>query len=479
MKDMNPSANARRAPSFPLTLLLVSVLTACATPPVPGPSSLPVAPAWPVAVPATLGGDNPVAASLSWRSFFTEPPLQHLITLALANNRDLRVAALNVEKTQAQYQIQRAEALPIVRINTADTRQRVISSSSNQGNSSQQFSVNLGIAAYELDFFGRMQSLREQALEQYLATAAAQRSVQISLVAQVASAYYALAADQERLQLAQETWRNQSATLQMNQQRFELGATTLQSVNQARVGAEGARGDVALFTARVAQQQNTLTLLLGTPPPATLLPQGLPGGDSVLHPLSVGLPSSLLQARPDILALEHQLKAANANIAAARAAFFPSIVLTTSIGTSSTELFGLFKSPAHIWSFIPQISLPIFDGGRSEANLKVAQANRNVLLAQYEKAIQTAFAEVADALAERSAQGERLAAGEALLAASIENQQLSEARFSRGADSYLPVLEAQRTRYSAQQNLLALRQARLGNQITLYKALGGGAQDAE
>lgn len=417
------------------------------------------------------------AATQGWREFISDAKLQKLIALALQNNRDLRVAALNVEKTQAQLQIQQADLLPTIKAGAAESAQRISTgqASATSNALTRTYTANVGFSAYELDFFGKVRSLGDQALQQYLATDEARRSAQISLVAQVAGTYLALAADMQRRDLAAATLQSQMDSLKLNQRRFELGATSRLTVTQAQTTVEAARGDLANYRGRVVQDENALTLLLGSALPTDLLPAPALSSVTALQAVPAGLPSDLLQLRPDILAAEHQLKAANANIGAARAAFFPSITLTSSAGLASNALSGLFKSGSYAWSFLPQISLPIFDSGRNAANLQVAKINRDISVAQYDKAIQTAFREVADALALQGVLDEQLAAQRALVDASAESFKLSDARFQKGADSYLTVLDAQRSLYAAQQNLIGVRLARETNLVTLYKALGGGA----
>lgn len=323
-----------------------------------------------------------------------------------------------------------------------------------------------------------MRSLKEQALQQFLSTAEARRSTHISLVAEVATAYLTLAADQQLLQLAQSTLSSQGDSYRLQQRSFELGVASQLSLRQAQTTVETARVDVERYTAQVAQDRNALVLLVGTQVPAELLPQALPDGASVdgnvLASVPAGLPSQLLQRRPDILEAERNLRAANANIGAARAAFFPSISLTASTGSSSSSLSNLFDSGTRAWSFVPTLTLPIFNAGRNRANLDMAKANRDIEVAQYEKAIQSAFREVSDALAQRETLGRQLQAQQALVDATADSYRLSQARFERGVDSYLQALDAQRALYSAQQNLITTQLSRFTNLATFYKAMGGG-----
>lgn len=416
------------------------------------------------------------AADLDWRDFFADAHLRELIALALNNNRDLRVAILNIEQARAQYRVQDAQRLPTVSATGSSTAARTPAglSGSGQAVTSHQYSANLGISAYELDLFGRVRNLSSQALEKFLATEEARRVTQISLVAEVTSAYLAWGADIERLELARETLRSQSESYLLTQTRVELGSASGLTLRQLQTSVESARVDVARYTGQVAQDQNALALLLGTSVPEALAPEVLGDTLNALPELPAGVPSDLLLRRPDLLQSEHQLKAATANIGAARAAFYPRISLTASAGSSSAELSNLFKAGSGSWSFIPLISLPIFDGGANQANLDSAMAGRDIAIAQYEKAIQTAFREVADALAQRSAVGEQLQAQNALVDASADVLRMSQARFDRGVDSYLDVLDAQRSWYGARQALISTRLARLTNGVTLYKSLGGG-----
>lgn len=420
---------------------------------------------------------SPAAAAIGWESFFTDAGLRQLIALALANNRDLRVTGLNIEKARAQYQIQRADLFPAVDASVSGSNQRTPASLSATGKVAvtHQYSAGLGFAAYELDFFGRISSLKEQALYQFLATEEARRSAQISLVAEVASAWLTLAADGERRQLAEETLRSQQESFLMSQRRFELGAASELDLRQAQSSVEAARADLARYTAQVALDRNALVLLLGSEiPPQLLQPRSL-GAISALAPIPAGIPSALLQQRPDVLQAERQLQAANASIGAARAAFFPSITLTASAGNASNQLSELFAAGSGSWSFVPKINLPIFNAGRLNANLAVARAEEQIALAQYEKTVQTAFREVADALVQLAPLNDQLAAQRALVEASSASYRLSRARFDSGVDSYLVVLDSQRAQYAAQQNLISVRLSALANQVTLYKVLGGGA----
>lgn len=439
----------------------------------------PVPDTWPGSKETTVKDAQPpqkAVADIPWQDFFVDKQLGKLIELALKNNRDLRIAALNIERSQAMYQIQRADLLPKLDASAGANFQRVPETLSSTGRAmtTEQYNVGLGIASYELDLFGRVRSLKDQALEQYLSTEQARRSVQISLVSQVAATYLALAADGERLKLAKDTLANQHESYKLTKSRFEAGVSSSLDVNQAQTTVDAARVDIARYTTLVTQGENALNLVVGSQVPVELFPQALSESLTSLKDLAPGLPSTVLLGRPDIQQAEGQLKGVNANIGAARAAFFPRITLVSSVGFGSDELSSLFKGGAFAWSFAPRISLPIFDGGANKANLKVAEVDRDIAVAQYEKAIQNAFREVADAMAQRATIDEQLAAQQSLTDAASESYRLSQARFDKGIDNYLTVLDSQRSLYGAQQNLISTRLSRLANLVTLYKVLGGG-----
>ncbi len=440
---------------------------------------LPVADNWPSgpAYKGTAGHSGPAVAEIRWQEFFTDPRLRQLISLALDNNRDLKMAAINIEKSRALYQIQRSDLLPKVEASAASNLQRVPADfeSSHQPATIQQDTLGVGISSYELDFFGRVRSLKAQALDQYLATVEARRAAQLSLVSQIAYAYLNLAADRERLRLAQETLSNQQAAFKLVTSRCQAGIASDLDLEQAQTSVDAARLDIARYTTLTAQDENALNLVAGTKVPAELLPSSLAETLTALKDLSPGLPSEVLLSRPDILQAEELLKGANANIGAARAAFFPRITLVSAAGLGSTNLSGLFSSDSFAWSLTPKLSLPIFDAGANRAGLEVSEADKKLAVARYEKAIQTAFREVADALAQRGTIDEQLAAQQSLADASAKSYQLSQARYGKGVDSYLSVLVSQRALYAAQQNLINVRLARLLNLSALYQVLGGGS----
>lgn len=464
--------------SLTLILLASTAVSACTLAPKYERPALPVAQTWstPTSEPAT----SVTAADLDWRQVLVDPRLQGVVDLALKQNRDLRVAVLNIEKARAQYGVQRSALFPGVNGTISEQRSHTPAATSQTGQALEieAYSATIGFTAYELDLFGRVRSLNAQALQSFFATQETSRSVRISLIAETANAWLTLAADQERLALAKDTLTTREDTLRLTQQQVDGGVGSLATLRNAQVQAETARSDVAVYTAQVAQDVNALTLLAGADVPANLLPSQDLASAQILADLPAGVPSDVLARRPDVLAAEHQLQGANANIGAARAAFFPRISLTGSLGSSSGELDGLFKSGAKTWSFTPQISLPIFAGGANVANLNVSKANRDIAVATYEKTVQTAFREVSDALSVRATVADRLAAQERLVVAATDSQRLSQQRRDAGLDSALTLLDSQRTLYSAQQGLITARLARATNLVTLYKTLGGGAPAA-
>jgi len=415
------------------------------------------------------------AAEIGWRNFFPDPRLQSLIAMALANNRDLRVAALRIEEARAEYNIQAADLLPNLDAVATGTRGRTPASVSPTGTSvvSSDYQVGLSLASFELDFFGRVRSLTKAALADYLATEEAQRAAQISLVSEVAKAYLAERAYAEQLGLAQRTLASRSAAYDLSKQRFSVGAESALDLRQDQALLESARVAQLTLAREQAQAWNALELLVGQPltrlPPATLLSQ-----ERIVTDIPPGLPSDLLTQRPDIRSAEQSLRAANADIGAARAAFFPQISLTAGIGTASDQLSGLFDPGSRAWSFAPQMVLPIFEAGRNIANLKVAKVEEKIEVANYEKTIQTAFREVADALVARGLLDQQVEAQRSLLEAQQQRVVLTEQRFKNGIDSSLDVMDAQLDLFSAEQDLVQARLLRLTNAVDLYTALGGG-----
>ncbi len=433
-------------------------------------------------VPASLPGGSaaagvtttPPASDLAWREFFTDPGLRAVIELALANNRDLRIAGLNVEKAQALYRIQRSNLYPGVAVAAGANNSRVPQQMSATGSAYtvEQYSV-LGTASWEIDLFGRLRSLKTSALNQFLATVEARRAAQISLVGAVANGYLLLAADRESLELAQATLEAQRTSYELIRKSRDAGVASDLTLRQAQSQVEAARVDVARYTGLVVTDKDFLDLLAGVQVSADLVPGRL-ASVAELKDISAGLDSGILLQRPDIMAAEYQLKSANANIGAARAAFFPTISLTAAAGTLAPALSALFNAGTGTWSYAPQILQPIFAGGALRANLKSAKVDREIAVAAYEKAIQVAFQEVSDALALRSTLVDQQDGQEALVNALDESYRLSEARFKEGVDSYLGVLVTQQSLYGAQRGLVTTRLARRANQVELFKVLGGG-----
>jgi multidrug efflux system outer membrane protein len=461
---------------FSLLAITAVLFTGCTMAPkytrpaAPVPAGWPSGPAYKEPPPTKAGA---VTAELPWRQFFTDARLQGIIATALKNNRDLRGAALNVERARALYRIQRAELLPRLETGFSASKQHALISGSTGLVTIEQYSANLGISSWEIDFFGRIRSLSNRALEEYFATEQGRRSAQILLVSEVANAYLTLAADRENLKLAQSTLETQQAAYNLIRRRVEVGIAPELDLRQVQTRVETARVDVARYTELVAQDENALNLLAGSSVPAELLPGEL----SAVKPLpdvSPGTSSEVLLRRPDILQAEHLLKAANANIGVARAAFFPRIALTSAVGTASGDLSGLFKSGSFVWNYAPQIVLPIFDA-RIWSGLTATKVEKEIAVAQYEKAIQGAFRDVADALARRGTLGDQMAAQQSLVEATAQAYRLSNARYEKGIDIYLNVLDAQRSLYSAQQGLIAIRLAKLTNQVRLYAVMGGGS----
>jgi len=417
----------------------------------------------------------PEAPDLRWQEFFSDEKLQRLIETALKNNRDLRLAALNVERARAMYGIQRGELLPAVNAVASGSKQWVPADLSATGKRQivEQYSVDLGVFSWEPDFFGRIRSLKARALEEYLATEQARRSAQILLVSSVANAYLTLAADRENLTLSQTTLATQQGAYDLVKRSYDLGLTAELDLYRVQTQVDAARGEVARFRQLAAQDENALNLLVGSPAPGELLPTELSG---VAPPkdVSSGMPSEVLLRRPDVLQAEGLLRAAHADIGAARATFFPRISLTAAVGTASSDLAGLFKSDSGTWSFAPQIVMPIFDT-RTWSALKATKVQREIAVAQYEKAIQNAFKEVADTLAMRGTVDEQVSAQQSLVNAVAAAYRLSNARYDKGIDSYLSVLDAQRSLYAAQQGLVSLRLAKLASHVRLYAVLGGGS----
>jgi multidrug efflux system outer membrane protein len=509
-----------------LGLLMATALTGCNL----APKYVRPAGEVPAALPA--GGTYPAAATdalditrIGWRAFFTDERLRSTIALGLDNNRDLRVAAANVLQARAQYRVARSALLPTLAVSGSATYTNNIQGASGavaggtggtggntgtgagtgvgsgtgtgigtgagsgtgvgagtgaavgSGSSDYQFySLNAGVSAYEVDLFGRVRNLSRAALEQYFATEEAQRSTRISLIAEIATAWMTLASDQDQLRISQESLTSFQQSLELTRAQFRIGVASELEARQAETTYEGARNDIAVLRTRLAQDKNALDLLVGAPVAPALLPQGLGSGDGALQVLPGGISSDVLLRRPDVLEAEHQLIAQNANIGAARAALFPTISLTAAVGTISTALSGLFAGGSFTYTGAPSIGLPIFTGGRLRGNLRSAEAQQQAAVSTYEKAVQTAFREVADALAQRGTIDEQVSAQTARVNAATAALRISDARYRAGVESFLTTLDSQRSAYSAQQQLVTTRLNKQSNLVELYRSLGGGLE---
>lgn len=458
-----------------VTATLATLFTGCSLAPTYERPVAPVAAVYPSAD-ATGATAGPAATEVAWRDFFGDARLQALIGLALTNNRDLQVAALRMERVRALYHIQRTALIPTLNVTANGTRQRIPGDLNASGVPVITNNDNLSaeIPAYELDFFGRVASLRDQVLQQYLATTEAAHAAQISLISAVARQYLVSVALDEQTALAQQTFAAAEEAYSLNRQSFQAGITSELDLRTAEAQREAVRATLAALQQQRDQAVNALTLLVGTPLPADLPPAGSLATQTLIADLPAGVPADLLIRRPDLRAAEHALQAANANIGVARAAFFPSIKLTASAGTASAALDGLFESGSGVWKFAPSITVPIFAAGANRARLDVARIDTRVEVANYEKAIQTAFREVADALAVRRSIDTQIDAQSARVAAAQRRQELSRQRFDAGVDAYVTVLLAQQELFGAQQALIQARLAKLTNLTALYAALGGG-----
>ncbi len=456
-------------------------LALCATALLPGCTLAPAYHRPDAPIPSTYGNmasENGAEGSqnLPWKGFITDSVIRELVELALHNNRDLRIAMLNIERTRGMFRIQAADLLPTISAaGEADiTRTPKDVSQTGQTYISRQYSASLGFSAFELDLFGRIRSLTEQALETYYSTEEEARSAQLALVAEVTAMYLQVVADRELVDVTAATYENRKKMFNLIEKRFESGVVSQLDVNQAKSSMEEARGNLAVYKTSLGQAENALALLLGSPIPANIPEIRTLAEVEPLPDVPEGLPSTLLERRPDIRAAEHMLKGANANIGAARANFFPTISLTGAFGTISDEYYNLFDGGTGFWSFMPQVSLPIFDTGRNIARLRVSEAERDIAVARYEKSIQSAFREVADALTQRLHIEEQLSSAKAFLDATTMSYKLSDARYTTGIDSFLSVLDAQRSQFAAEQNYISTRLLRETNALNLYKSLGGG-----
>jgi multidrug efflux system outer membrane protein len=462
-----------------VALTVFTVLIAgCSLQPVYERPAAPVAATFPIGdaynSPTGAAGTLP-AVDIGWRNFLTDPRLQRLVEIALANNRDLRIATLNVAQTQAQYRIQRSTLFPQVAAFASSSASRTPASVSSAGKATVAHDYSVGLSAsWEIDFFGRVQSLSDQALQQYFATAQAHKAAEILLVSEITDQHLTMLAFDELIAVTQRTLETAQASYKLALLQFQTGTGTELSVRQAETVVEQANANYSVQVRGRAQAENALVLLLGQPLPADLPPSVPLNSQSILADIPAGLPSDLLTRRPDIMQAEAILRGANANIGAARAAFLPTISLTGALGSASSALGGLFKAGSLAWSFLPSITLPIFEGGQLQANLDVATVQKDINIAQYEKAIQTAFREVADGLAARGTYDDEVASLERYVAAQQRSLDLAEIRFRNGVDSYITVLTAQTGLYNAQLTLVSARMARLASLVDLYRALGGG-----
>ena len=466
---MNPTFISSRLAAA----ILAAALAGCSMAPTYQRPEAPVPSTW---NPSSADGPASAAATLDWQSFVTDDGLRRLVTLALDNNRDLRQALLNIEAARAQYRVQRADRLPGINAQGSGTRQRVPGDLNSSGSAGVQsnYQAGLGLTSFEIDLFGRVRSLSDAALQEYLATEASARSAQISLVAEVIQAYLARDSALRRLQVTRQTFESREASLDLTAKRRQAGSATALDYQEALGLAEQARADLERIDREARQAGNALALLVGVGDLGPFLPKGLADGPMLVQEIAAGAPSELLERRPDIVAAEHQLRSRNASIGAARAAFFPSISLTGMFGSSSAELSNLFDSGQRAWSFAPQITLPIFAGGRNTANLDLANACNDIAVAQYEKTVQSAFREVSDALAATDTLRREEASRLALTRSSAQAMQLSEARYRGGVDSHLRYLDAQRRAYADQLSYIEVATQRQAALATLFKALGGG-----
>lgn len=466
----------------PISILVLGISLAplgCTMAPQYARPTAPIPAEWPSGV-AYAGAKTTTNAangcSLAWREFFRDERLRQVIGMSLANNLDLRLAAQNIAEARAKYGIQRAQLLPVIDGSADRIRERVPLDISTTGKpyTTSEYDASLGVASWEIDFFGRIRSLKNAALQEYFATEQGRRSAQISLIASVASTYLALAADRESLSITENTLTTQRETERLVRRQHELGLATRLDLQRVQTQVDAAGRDIAKYDQLIAQDQNALNLLAGAAVPDNLLPAKL-GGVVPPETISAGMPSEVLLDRPDVLQAEAQLKAVNANIGAARANFFPRISLTSAIGASSSQLSDLFKDAGGAWSYAPQIALPIFDS-RTWFALKASKAQKEIAVTSYQNAIQGAFRDVSDALAIQGTVGRQVSAQRSLVDAASDVYRLSDSRYERGIDNYLSVLDAQRSWYAARQELVSLRLAELANDVRLYAVLGGGGQ---
>lgn len=444
-------------------------LAGCQIAPVHDKPGVPVPGSFPSA-----GANAKAAAEIGWREFFQNAELQEVIAQALANNRDLKTAALRIEEARAIYNVQRADQLPTVNATAGVTNSQQLLRG--QAFKSTVYQVGLGLTAFELDYLGRVKNLSNAALAQFFATEEARRTAQIALVGEVAKAWLSERALAEQAVIADRTLKAREASYGLVKQRFDAGVTNALELRQSETLVQSARVAALAYKRQHAQSVNALGLLVGS---SARLPEqkATLSAQAITADIGAGLPSDLLVNRPDIRAAEQRLRSNQANIAAARAAFFPRISLTAVVGLASPQLSDLFDNPTRTWSFAPQLTLPIFDAGRNSANLDLAKVRTNIAVADYEKSIQVAFREVADALDARATLAEEVSAQESVRNAQAARMELAQARYKNGVANYLEVLDAERELYSAEQQLLQTRLLKLTNAVDLYRSLGGGLKE--
>lgn len=464
---------------FPLIpALLVTILTGCNLQPHYERPELPVSKRWGSDDHLKEAPKTALASETGWQTYFVDDQLRQLIGLALENNRDLKVSVLNVESARASFKVERSALVPGISANGSQTSAHLpgnLYSTRSTGHVTyQQYEANLGVSSWEIDFFGRIRSLRDEALEKYLSTEASSRATQITLVSDVVTGYLTLCADNDLLKLTADTLQSQKGTYKLEKQRYEMKVSSEQDLLQAETSVRSAEAELAQYKRQVKQDVNALRLLVGTELPANVADNATLAHGWRFRSLPSGMPSEVLTGRPDIIAAEHTLRAANASIGAARAAFFPNISLTASGGSASESLGHLLEGGTAAWSFVPSLSLPIFDGGRNSANLDIAEISKRIEIANYEKTVQTAFKEVSDALAGQSTYRDELGSRVQDSVANTLYYNLALQRYREGIDNYLNVLVAQQSLYEARKSEISARAGELTQHVTLYKVLGGG-----
>jgi multidrug efflux system outer membrane protein len=462
---LTPSAPRFRGPVLAGTLI-AATLCGCTMMPAYQRPSAPVS----AQFPGLAVTNESRAADIAWGNFFAEERLKSLINLALSNNLDLRVAVLNVEESRAEYRITRSASFPAVEGSGSYARSHAA------GLDTREWNASLGTTAWELDLFGRVRSLNRQALEKYFATAEARRSEQVALIAQVATEYLTLRETEELLALSRQTLQAVRESYTLNKATFDAGASSELDLRESESQVQTAQINVTTYERQQAEARNYLTLLIGCPLPADLPPPRAFSGTNLVADIPAGLPSELLERRPDILEAEHTLLAANADIGAARAAFFPTVTLTASVGTQSAQLSRLFGAGTGVWSFAPQVTAPLFTGGQNLANLEAAKVTKRIEVADYQHAIETAFREVSDALVDVVSYVQQIDEQAALVSTQQRRYELANLRYRQGDDTYLNALAAQQDLFTAQQSLIQSQFNKVASQISLYKAVGGGWQ---